>query len=200
MLISALTTLYGLWRKLTVPRDLSVEREYLEYEVDPSIQCEPIEDAFWRRESRDWSVLTSLWVDVTRRRRAWEIPQCVTRTILRIKYNYGGRVYKVITNDLNYEWPPVEDGEGEVKFSLPIQNAWLCDDLGRPLVDITTKIRRYAGPNNDFHNQDVRLRDLLYYDEDVLKKKYPILKVKNILGITKMIDTLEGTTFSLRGP
>jgi hypothetical protein len=66
--------------------------------------------------------------------------------------------------------------------------------------DVTRKVKRYAGPKGDFHGSDVKLSDLLFYDEDVLAEKYPKIQITNALGVKKVVSTLTGTTMNLRSP
>lgn len=196
LIINLLTTIYGFYKKVVTPPDYAIIREELEYNVDPGTKYE-VDDEFWARESRAWDDLDELYVDVTGRDyKNTVIPQCVWKTVLRVKYWYNGRVYKFISYDMNAPFPPRESSG--MSFSLPITKAWLCGEDDKPKRDVTEKIRRYAGPKNDFHGVDVALRDVLYYDEETLRELYPKLLLQNALGFKRTVSTLTGTTSSLR--
>jgi hypothetical protein len=126
------------------------------------------------------------------------IPQNVDNVILRIKYWYNGKIYKVITSDINFV--PSEPKSNDVRFSIPLSRAWLLDQDDKPVRDITEKVRRYAGPRNDFHGQDVKLVDFLYYTQKTLKDEYPKLLLLNTMGMKKLVLTLEDSTTDLRIP
>ena len=66
-------------------------------------------------------------------------------------------------------------------------------------VNITEKVKRYAGPRGDFHGEKVPLRDFLYYDNEHLKNKFPKI-VLNGLGMKKAVSTLDGFTTDLQIP
>jgi hypothetical protein len=74
----------------------------------------------------------------------------------------------------------------------------LVDEDDKPVRDITSKVKRYAGPRGDFEGSEVRIRDLLFYDEDTLNKSYPKIQITNALGMKKVISTLTGTTTDFR--
>lgn len=193
--INLLTSIYGFYKKVVTPPDYSIISEELEYYVTPGIKYE-IDDAFWRDESRHWDEMQSLYTDVTGRPyRGTVVPQNIEKILLRVKYWYNGRVYKMITTDVNEQFPP--DMGGSMVFSIPLVGAWLCDEDDKPVLCVTEKIRRYAGPKNDYHGCNVPLRDVLFYDEDTLRKKYPKLMLQNALGIKRVFSTLEDSTLDL---
>lgn len=194
MILNLLTSAFALYRKFTTPPNWRVIQESLEYDVIHDVKYE-VEDDFWATEAGDWDdrVLTSFWVDCTGRGvRNTVVPNCVSKTILRVKYWYNGKVYKMVTDDLHAPFPP--DQKKSMTFSLPFIAAWLCDEDDKPVKNVTEKIRRLAGPHRDFHHQRVALRDVLYYDEDYLREVYPKLKITNALGLHKVVSTLDGYT------
>lgn len=196
VVVNLLTTIYGFYKKIVTPRDYAIIREELEYNVQPDTKYE-IDDEFWAKESGGWDVLDEVYADVTGKDyKNTVVPQCVWKTVLRVKYWYNGRVYKFISYDINAPFPPVSSGG--MSFSLPITQAWLCDQDDKPKRCVTEKIRRYAGPKNDFHGVDVALKDLLYYDEETLRELYPKLVLQNALGFKRTACTLTGTTSTLR--
>lgn len=194
-IVNLLTSIYGLYKTIVTPVDYSIISEELEYHVTPDMKYE-IDDPFWSDESRHWKELDSLYSDVTGRPyRNTVVPQNIHKLVLRVKYWYNGRVYKMITTDLNQPFPPLRDGG--MKFSIPLTGAWLCDEDEKPVRCITEKMRRCAGPKNDYHGCDVRLRDVLFYDEDTLREVYPKLMLQNALGIKRVFSTLEDSTLDL---
>jgi hypothetical protein len=193
--INLLTSVYGIYKKIIVPNDYSIISEDLEYYVTPGMKYE-IEDAFWLDESQHWDKLDALYTNVTGKPfRDTIVPQNIHKIILRVKYWYNGRVYKMITKDLNAKFPP--DASAGMVFSIPLTGAWLCDEDDKPVRCVTEKIRRHAGPMNDYHGHDVALRDLLFYDEDVLTELYPKLMLQNALGIKRVFSTLDASTLDL---
>lgn len=194
MMLNLLTKAFGFYKTLTTPENWSIIRETLEYDVIHDTKYE-VEDAFWARESRDWGdrILSSYWVDCTDGGvRNTVVPNCVSKTVYRVKYWYNNRVYTFITTDLHQEWPPTQGDS--MTFSLPYVAAWLCDEDDKPVRNVTEKIRRIAGPHADFHGQKVALRDVLYFDDDTLREVYPKLKITNALGQHKVVSTLDGFT------
>jgi hypothetical protein len=199
MLFKLLSSVLYYYKKLVTPRDYQIISEELEYTIDYRKKYD-IEDDFWREESVDWDgVMHEFYVLATGKNfRHTIIPQNVDNVILRIKYWYNGKIYKVITSDINFV--PSEPKSNDVRFSIPLSRAWLLDQDDKPVRDITEKVRRYAGPRNDFHGQDVKLVDFLYYTQKTLKDEYPKLLLLNTLGMKKLVLTLKDSTTDLRIP
>ena len=197
MLFKLLSSVLYYYKKLVTPRDYQIISEELEYTIDYRKKYD-IEDDFWREESMDWDgVMHEFYVLATGKNfRHTIIPQNVDNVILRIKYWYNGKIYKVITSDINFV--PSEPKSNDVRFSIPLSRAWLLDKDDKPVRDITEKVRRYAGPRNDFHGQDVKLVDFLYYTQKTLKDEYPKLLLLNTLGMKKLVLTLKDSTTDLR--
>lgn len=183
-----------MYRRLTTPRDYEIYREDLEYYVDPTVKYE-VDDPFWESESRHWKTLHALYSDVHGKAyRNTDVPQCVKKLLVRIKYWYHGRKYTFLTDDINSVFPPEH---GSMTFALPIVRAILLNADDKPARDVTTKIVRVAGPKYNFHNQRVAIRDVLFFDEDVLKRDYPKIKVTNAIGQSSISCTLTGDTTTL---
>ena len=199
MLFKLLSSVLYYYKKIVTPQDYRIISEELEYTIDYRKKYD-IEDDFWKEESMDWDgVMHEFYVLATGKNfRHTIIPQNVDNVILRIKYWYNGKIYKVITNDINFV--PSEPKSNDVRFSIPLSRAWLLDQDDKPVRDITEKVRRYAGPRNDFHGQDVKLVDFLYYTRKTLKDEYPKLLLLNTLGMKKLVLTLEDSTAHLRIP
>ena len=85
------------------------------------------------------------------------IPPDSTNILTRINYYYGNKLYTYITSKLNPEWPPKKAG---MSFTLPIREAHLVDDNGKPYADVTDAVKRVAGPYGDFFGEDVRVHDV----------------------------------------
>ena len=85
-------------------------------------------------------------------------------------------------------------------FSIPLRHAWIVDHDDKPQVDITEKVKRYAGPRNDFHGQKVRLEDFLYYTRKTLETRFPKIMLTNSLGMKKVVLTTQNSTDDLRIP
>jgi hypothetical protein len=203
LLTNVIIWAYGKYRDFFKISDYAVSKVYLEYYVDLDMKHEiDTFDDFWVHEKTHyWDEGESdFYIDVTNREfSGTEVPQNVTKTIFRVHYWYNNERYKYITYDPEFTWPP-ENNTGGVSFNLPITSATLVDEDDKPVRDVTRKVKRYAGPKGDFHGSDVKLSDLLFYDEDVLAEKYPKIQITNALGLKKVVSTLTGTTMNLRSP
>jgi len=193
--------IYSIYRKIVDEPDFKIESRELEYFIDHDKKYTVIEGGFWERESASWKdrILNNYFVDVTNEPYYNEdIPLNVTRCTLRIKYWYGNRQYKFITNDIKSEWPVTFNNT--ISFNIPLINVSLLDVNDKPVRNITNKVRRYSGPKGDFHGQNVPIRDMLYYDEETLKNEYPKIKLVNALGLSKVVSSHEDVITSLRIP
>ena len=85
-------------------------------------------------------------------------------------------------------------------FTIPLSSVWIVDHDDKPQVNITEKVKRYAGPRNDFHGESVPLKDFLYYTTETLKSRFPKIILTNSLGMKKTLLTLEDSTTDLRIP
>ena len=99
---------------------------------------------------------------------------------------------------MNHEWPP--ERKNGIIFNIPVVSAVLLDSDDKPVKDLLNKVRRYAGPRSDFHNNEVKIHDMLYYDMETLKNDFPKIKLKNALGMTKYVSTVDGCITDLRVP
>jgi hypothetical protein len=199
MLFKLLSTILYFYRKLTTPSDYSIISEELEYKIDYDMKYK-IEDDFWQEESKDWDgVLNEFHSYVTNKPfKNTIVPQNVSDLVLRVKYYYGGKVYKAISQDINFVPGKVE--QDNMIFNIPLNHAWIVDHDDKPQVDITEKVKRYAGPRSDFHNQKVPLKDFLYYTQKTLENRFPKIMLVNLLGMKKMVLTTEDNTNDLRIP
>ena len=199
MILNLLSNVLYFYKRLTTPRDYSIISEELEYKIDYRLKYQ-VEDQFWEEERKDWDgILDEFYVRATGRPfRHTVVPQNVRNLTLRVKYWYGGKVYKVITNDINYV-PGEEEGSSMI-FTIPLSSVWIVDHDDKPQVNITEKVKRYAGPRNDFHCESVPLKDFLYYTTETLKSRFPKIILTNSLGMKKTLLTLEDSTTDLRIP
>jgi len=199
MLFKLLSNVLYYYKKLVTPRDYSIISEELEYKIDYRMKYH-VDDPFWEGESKDWDgTLDEYHVYVTGKPfRHTIVPQNVKDLKVRIKYWYDGKVYKSISNNINFK--PGEVEEGGMVFTIPLSSAWIVDHDDKPQVDITEKVKRYTGPRNDFHGEKVALKDFLYYTGKTLKKKFPKIIISNSLGMKKTLLTTEDFTTDLRIP
>ena len=199
MILNLLSNVLYFYKRLTTPRDYSIISEELEYKIDYRLKYQ-VEDQFWEEEKKDWDgILDEFYIRATGRPfRHTVVPQNVRNLTLRVKYWYGGKVYKVITNDINYV-PGEEEGSSMI-FTIPLSSVWIVDHDDKPQVNITEKVKRYAGPRNDFHCESVPLKDFLYYTTETLKSRFPKIILTNSLGMKKTLLTLEDFTTDLRIP
>ena len=200
MLTKLLSSIFLFYKYMTTPRDYSIISEELEYVIDPDIDY-MIEDDFWLKESKDWEddILTEYYTTVTGKDfRYTVIPQNVKYVILRVKYYFNGKRYTAISNDINFK--PGENESNSMHFSIPLSSAWIVDHDDKPMRDITEKVKRYSGPRNDFHGQNVSLEHFLFYERDILKDRFPKIILSNTLGMKKTLSTLDDFTTDLQIP
>ncbi len=193
ILLNLLSSLKGFF----TPSDYRIVSEELEYTIDYGLKYRT-EDPFWEKESKDWDgVLDEFYINATGKPfRNTIVPENIVHTILRVSYYFNGRIYKAISNTMRFR-PGHEEGV-EMYFSIPLSSAWLVDHDDKPMIDITEKVKRYAGPRNDFHGQRVPLEDFLYYDRMLLEDLYPKILLTNVIGMKKTISTLNGFTTDLQ--
>jgi len=204
MMLNLLTTViiwvYDSFKFIVSKPDYKIIHTSMEYFTNEIIPDEDTLDNFWYDEYREWdgysmSHYKSLnGIDY----KNTSIPENVEKTIIRIKYWYKDKVYKYITYDMNHEWPPIK--KPGITFNMPMSSVHLLDSHDKPVRDLLNKIKRYAGPRNDFHNQKVLIRDMLYYDEETLKEEYPTIRLKNIIGFVKNIETSSSYITDFRIP
>jgi len=178
-----------------------IESRSLEYLVDHEKDYTTQKGGFWDKESRTWGdhILEEYWVDVTNTPYYEEtIPENVHNIILRIRYWYGNKQYKFITTKVDVDWPVILS-EG-ISFNIPLTSAMLLDYNNKPVRDITSKLKKYAGLKSDFHGEDVPIRDMLRYDRSTLKDEFPKIKLTNAIGMTKTVSSYDDEIKSLRIP
>lgn len=192
---------YGLYRRIIDKPDFKIESRSLEYSVDHGKGYQVKTGGFWDEESKSWNdqMLNEYWVDVTGVPYHQEaIPENVYNIILRIRYWYGNKQYKFITKKVDVDWPVIL--HNGISFSIPLVSVTLLDHNNKPVRDITSKIKKYAGPKSDFHGEDVPIRDMLRYDHTDLKEKYPKIKLVNAIGMSKIVSSYDDEIKSLRIP
>jgi len=199
MLFKLLSTVIFWYKKLATYPDYHIISEQIEYKIDYRMKY-LIEDEFWEKESKYLDgVMDEFYVNATGKNfRNTIIPQNVKQFTLRVKYWYNGKIYKAVTTDINFR-PGEKESEGMV-FTIPISSAWIVDHDDKPQVNITEKVKRYCGPRNDFHGEDVPLKDFLYYTKETLSKRYPKIVLSNTIGMKKTLLTLEDFTTDLKIP
>ena len=203
LLTNIIIWVYGKYKNFFKIRDYAVSKVFLEYSVDLDMKYEIDEDdTFWQEEEKYWlEGENDFFLDVTNREyTCFELPQNVTKTIFRVHYWYNNERYKYITYDPEFLWPPSRDDYQTMAFTLPITSAVLVDEDDKPVRDVTRKVKRYGGPKGDFLGSDVKIRDLLFYDDDALQTAYPKIQITNALGTKKIVSTLTGTIKDLQLP
>ena len=203
MLVNLLTNViiwvYGTLKYITSRPDYKIADTSMEYFLDTTKTPTDL-DEFWEEEREEWDGETESYfktLNFTEYKNT-SVPENVTKTLVRIKYWYNDTMYKYLTCNMNHEWPP-ERTQGIV-FNVPIVLAQLLDSDDKPVKDLLNKIKRYAGPRGDFHNEKVKISDMLYYDMETLETEYPKIKLKNALGMTKIVSTIDDYVTDLRVP
>ena len=199
LLTNVIIWVYGTLKYITSRPDYKIADTSMEYFLDTTKTPTDL-DEFWEEEREEWDGETESYfktLNFTEYKNT-SVPENVTKTLVRIKYWYNDTMYKYLTCNMNHEWPP-ERTQGIV-FNVPIVLAQLLDSDDKPVKDLLNKIKRYAGPRGDFHNEKVKISDMLYYDMETLETEYPKIKLKNALGMTKIVSTIDGYVTDLRVP
>ena len=168
--------------------DYSVEHVHLTYDADMLMEQSEIEDIsdFWKSESYTWDDIgQGYYWDVTRDFKESDgmvlaeifasKPQNVRNIVYTIKYSYNGNTYKYVSKSDFVVWPPHGTSSGVMSFKMPIVSAWCLNSDGIRIRNVTNKLKKAAGPKNNFHNQDVKIMDVIDYD-------YPQVEVTTIIG------------------
>tara|TARA_B100000427_G_scaffold323609_1_gene327350 strand:+ start:1282 stop:1899 length:618 start_codon:yes stop_codon:yes gene_type:complete len=201
LLTTVILWVYDTIQSLFSTPDYRITDTSLEYFLDTSKTPIPEElDDFWYEESDVWDdetesvfkTLNSIEYKNTK------IPENVTKTAVRVKYWYNNTIYKYLTYNMDHPWPPPR--KSGIVFNIPIVSAVLLDSDDKPIKDILNKIKRYAGPRKDFHNEKVKISDMLYYDIDTLKNNFPKIKLTSAIGGTKVVSTVDGYITDLQVP
>jgi len=139
---------------------------------------------FWRDEQDSWynkDAFFEHWVDVYKEYSNGKLlgimkkaPYCVSNMVLRLNYTYNNKKYKYISNRYPSSWPVTT----RVGFKVPLKEARLVGDLRT--MDVTSKIKKYAGPDYNFHDEEINIRDLFFISLD----DYDFLEITNILNKT----------------
>lgn len=176
-------------------RDYKIISRELEYWVKTDTDY-MTSNTFWEEQSGEWDDETESYaVTLTDDEVVPEPPDAVTKMLFRVKYWYNNQVYKYLTYNRDYTWPPkIKRG---MTFNIPLSSAQLLDKDGCPVKDVLAKIKRYMGPHG---SEKIKIADMLYYDEDTLKESLPKIQLKNILGTKKTVSTTDGYITDLRIP
>ena len=203
MLVNLLTNviiwIHSTLKSINSKPDYKITDTSMEYFLDTTKTPTELDD-FWKGEHDEWDGETESYfktLNFTEYKNT-SVPENVSKTLVRIKYWYNDIMYKYLTYNMNHEWPP--ERKSGVVFNIPIVSAQLLDSDDKPVKDLLNKIKRYAGPRGDFHDQKVKISDMLYYDLETLETEYPKIKLKNALGIIKCVNTLDGYVTDLRVP
>ena len=203
MLVNLLTNviiwIHSTLKSINTKPDYKIADTSMEYFLDTTKTPTELDD-FWKEERDEWDEETESYfktLNFTEYKNT-SVPENVTKTLVRIKYWYNDTMYKYLTYNMNHEWPP--ERKSGVVFNIPIVSAQLLDSDDKPVKDLLNKIKRYAGPRGDFHDQKVKISDMLYYDLETLETEFPKIKLKNALGMIKYVNTLDGYVTDLRVP
>jgi hypothetical protein len=197
MLIKFLTNAILFFRNMFKKNDYRIIERTMEYWVDHDHDHDGDMSLgeFWDEESCEWDGETDThYVTLDKGEAIPPPPKNVSKLLVRVKYWYNNRVYKFITYDHDYVWPPAKK-EGMI-FTIPLVSAQLLDFKGEPVHDLLGKINRYSGPHRDFYDMKIHISDMFYYEIGL----YPKIRIKNLLGFTKTVSTLDGYISDLRAP
>ena len=181
-----------MYKKISSIRDYTIQKIEMEYQIDHETEADNLE-GFWVNESKSWDdSLDEYYINITNINfRNVAVPSNVKRIIIRIKYWHTDKLYKYITRDVQFTWPPKRH-EGMI-FNMPIVSAHLIDDDGNEVRDVLQKVIRYKGPHGEFSgNEKIKIAEMLYYDYHTLKMELPKIRLKNALGRIKTVSTVDG--------
>ncbi|QIG59882.1 hypothetical protein [Dishui Lake phycodnavirus 4] len=169
-------------------KDYEIVNRSLEYTIDPHAKY-IISSDFWIGEEKYWSRdITEHFVDITNVDLSHHlIPANVIKCLIHVKYYYRNRIYKYISNNFDYIWPP--PNSSDMSFSMPIVRAVLMDHAATQKIDVTKKIKRFAGPKNNFYNKDILIRDMFSFTTDTLEEEYPYIVISDIMNNVKAYKT-----------
>jgi hypothetical protein len=174
-------------RRFITPPKYQIKRVTLEYNSsgDP---CD-VDSAFWKNEERFWDTEfeeneTNITWMYKNRMAVTPYPSCVSDVKYRVIYAHNGNTYKYVTRDPKHSWPPKKTPG----FHPPIKEAWVVmyDEEHR---NVTDKIKKFAGPNCDFHGETLELSDI--FGEQCVS-----LKITPIIGQSIVIKS--GESFSVK--
>ena len=164
--------------------DYYIERVSMDYYADVMVEMDEIEKLpdSWKSQSYYWNsdTYTPYHWDITPdvRKRGIEpleeilaqIPDNVSGLVYTIKYSYGNKSYKFISRNTEHiAWPHKPK---EFKFTMPFISVWALDEFGNEVKEITKHFKKAAGPRGDFHNQDVKVMDVMKYDYQKVRVKF----------------------------
>ena len=91
-------------------------------------------------------------------------------------------------------------------FNIPYLTvfSFSTDNWKRPKSEISNLmnlLRKFIQTDLiELHNKNVKISDMLYYDDETLQSDYPSIKLKSALGIVKKVSTYEGYITDLQIP
>lgn len=165
----------------------------IEYNISDNKE-RSLQHIFWKKEMKYWSLFSNnYWVDITSyfRPKLYEnlikkMPSNIDDYTLYVKYFYNGKKYKYISrNKTTYDWPPTYSST--IKFSLPIFSSYILNENGERIKNVTKKVKKCAGPKNDFHNQKIKARDISGCEFDSLEIT-DIVKNRKVIKYEEFIN------------
>lgn len=173
--------------------DYHVSSVHVNYTADIILEQGEVEKfpQIWKDQSREWVDLDGRYYwDVTGMFRKYggaflnnmilTAPPCVRDIVYTVKYYYRNKPYKYVSGELDFVWPPPPGSS--VSFKMPIMEAWCLNSDGRRVRSATKKLKKAAGPQGNFHNQDVQVMDVVEYD-------YPKLEVRTLMKKVVLDET-----------
>ena len=169
--------------------DNQIHQCILTYKADADKSLDPSMNKFWKSESRYWSGVDEYFCDITHvdARDIDDTPENVTNYNVTVKYSFSGKIFKYLSPDKCPSWP-VDHSKRTPHICMPIKRADVLDVDDKPVIDITKKIKRYAGPMSNFYCNTLRVRDIMTYDPEI----FPRIKITNILGHHSVLNMEDG--------
>tara|TARA_B110000971_G_scaffold196754_1_gene212110 strand:+ start:4308 stop:4925 length:618 start_codon:yes stop_codon:yes gene_type:complete len=198
LLINAIYTFKNVMKFLFSKHDFTIVDRYVEYSIDHTKEYETNEPLWECEHEQHEPDTTHYLAQVGMTEKITPPPDAVSKLIIRVKFWYNNKIYKFLTCNAEYPWPPKK--MKTMGFHIPLSSAQLLDSGDKPVKDVLEKIRRYSGPYSDFYGEKMKISDMFYYDESFMATVYPKIKIKNCFGMMKTVDTATGFLTDLQLP
>lgn len=194
MFIKFLVNIYYYFISLIRNKNYDILRTSLLYSRCPIEGVEAPDNRYWYQEYLYWGkepdeYFTPINHQGQLNEMVSNIPTDVSNVVVKIVYEWGGKQYKMMTRNMNWEWPPARPKMG---FKIPITRVVLLDAKDHVLCDVTHKLKRYLGPFSTFH-EDCLVRDIFDAAE------WTTVQVTNLIGATWDVDA-EASIHQLLSP
>lgn len=115
---------------------------------------------------------------------------------MEVRYTFGDAKFRsVVRPEGSFRWPPASDEEEDVatrshRIHGPrgILSAHLVASSGVSMVDITSRLRKYAGVLADYGNNVLRAHDIFPYDDgDWMADKFSYIRIIEVNAVQGIV-------------